>query len=527
MYPERLWAVHAESRSARGLRGARRAGALSIASILSLPDRLVAALQSADKGTRLLATLLLCGALALPSGAIIGLLGVTYGVPTVLALAMAYLVLRSVMVGLVALIAVILLLPFAALPVDVGFAPTLLDLVIGALFFVWLSRIVSHRDGEFVAWSPTLLVLTFVFLALFSFVNGLGHAELTANVLRHVGEILLSILLFLLVINAVRTAGQLRLLVRALIVAGTLAAAIGIILYVLPTQLTVRLLSSLSVLRYPSGNAVLRYIESDPSRALRATSTSVDPNVLGGALIFVTTLATAQLFAERPLIARRWLVCFIGLLVLCLILTFSRGSFFGLAVALFFLALLRYPRLLWIGLAALVLIYLLPWTQTYVNHFISGLRGEDLATQMRFGEYKDALILISRYPWFGVGFAGTPEVDTYLGVSNVYLLIAENMGIVGLLVFLATMGTHLVGILRALRSPASAARVSATTLGLYLAIVGALAGGLLDHYLFNVVFPHASSLLWLTVGLGTVSLRLDQREPAGHDRPLVEELFER
>ncbi len=56
---------------------------------------------------------------------------------------------------------------------------------------------------------------------------------------------------------------------------------------------------------------------------------------------------------------------------------------------------------------------------------------------MRFGEYKDALILIERYPLFGVGFTGTPDLDIYLGVSMLYLIIAENMGIIGLALFAA------------------------------------------------------------------------------------------
>ena len=218
----------------------------------------------------------------------------------------------------------------------------------------------------------------------------------------------------------------------------------------------------------------------------------------------------------------------IVLMVVCLILSFSRGSFFGLAVAIFVLALVRYPKLLWIGLALLVALYFLPFTQTYVDHYLSGLRGEDLATQMRFGEYKDALILISRYPWFGVGFSGTPDVDTYLGVSNVYLLIAENMGVIGLLVFLATLTTHLAAGFRALRSPTTRDLVSETTIGLYIAVIGAMAGGLLDHYLFNLVFPHASSLLWLTMGLGAASLHLDLSGAADTqpNRSLLEELID-
>ena len=77
---------------------------------------------------------------------------------------------------------------------------------------------------------------------------------------------------------------------------------------------------------------------------------------------------------------------------------------------------------------------------------------------------------------------------------------------IGLLVFLATMGTHLVGILRALRSPASAARVSATTLGLYLAIVGALAGWLLGRRSeerpgHELERDRVARLLWSVVGV--------------------------
>ena len=70
---------------------------------------------------------------------------------------------------------------------------------------------------------------------------------------------------------------------------------------------------------------------------------------------------------------------------------------------------------------------------------------------MRFGEYKDALILIERYPLFGVGFTGTPDMDIYLGVSMLYLIIAENMGVIGLAIFLAVMVGFFVMALRAWR----------------------------------------------------------------------------
>jgi O-antigen ligase len=127
---------------------------------------------------------------------------------------------------------------------------------------------------------------------------------------------------------------------------------------------------------------------------------------------------------------------------------------------------------------------------------------------MRFGEYKDALILIGRYPWFGVGFSGTPDIDTYLGVSNVYLQIAEQMGFVGLLAFLAAIGSYGWHFLQSYQALKRDEDLQPIALGIALAVCGGLFGGLFDHYLFNLVFPHASSLLWLTIGLGAAAANL-------------------
>lgn len=450
----------------------------------------------------------MCLAAGLPAGAIIGVLGALYGSAALIALVVGYLMLRSLLVGLFVLVGTICLFPFAALPVDVGFTPTFLDLVLLALFFVLVSRVVTRRDGEFIASSPTLWILVFLALAVVSFIVGLSHSSLTANIARHFGEILLSVLIFFVVINTVRTVDQLRTLMLALILGGTAAASIGVVLYFLPRDLTVRLLSLLRVVRYPTGLDVIRYIEDNPDLPLRATSTSIDPNVLGGMLIFVTGIAAPQVLASKPILPRRWLVPMLGMMGLCMILTFSRGSFGGLGVGLLLLGLLRYRRMLWLGLAGLIVMLIIPPAQVYVRHLVEGLRGQDLATQMRFGEYGDALILISRHPWFGVGFAGTPDIDTYLGVSNVYLLIAEEMGVLGLLAFVGALVAFLANFFSVRAQCDRDSELEPMLYGLSAAVAGAMVGGMLDHYLFNLNFPHAAALLWLVVGLGAVSIRL-------------------
>jgi O-antigen ligase len=345
-------------------------------------------------------------------------------------------------------------------------------------------------------------------LAVMAFVAGLAHASLTPLVARQFAEVMVSILLFFIVVNTVRQPNQLARLTRAIILAGFITSVLGIFLYVLPDSLSIDLLSALGRFDYPIGPGVLRYIRDDPTLPQRATATSVDPNVLGGLLIMIGALTAPQLFTLRPLFPRRLVILFGGAMGVCLLLTFSRGSFVGAGGALIALAVLRYRKLGVLLLIVLAFIWFLPLTQDYVTHFVEGLRGEDLATQMRFGEYRDALTLIGRYPVLGVGFVGSPDIDTYVSVANVYLLMAVEMGLVGLASFLLVVVVFFWEAARAWRQVPRDSDVEPIWYGYHAALLGALAGGVFDHYFFNLDFHHSVVLFWLFVGLAMVTSRL-------------------
>jgi hypothetical protein len=127
---------------------------------------------------------------------------------------------------------------------------------------------------------------------------------------------------------------------------------------------------------------------------------------------------------------------------------------------------------------------------------------------MRFGEYKDAFNLIERYPLTGVGFFGTPDIDVYVGVSSVYLLLAQQMGLIGaglyILIGLVYLGIVLVTLSRLPKGD----RLEAPLLGYGLAILGAMVGGVFDHFYFNLTFIHIVALYWLTMGLGMAAVLL-------------------
>jgi O-antigen ligase len=499
---------------------AHRVGKLSARSEVMSQETLLISLRKlfveSDRRFAALAIVAVCVAAGLIAGAYVAILSPLYAAAGVLAIVGVLLMLRDTQWGFVALIGIICLLPFGALPFKLGFTPTFLDLALIAIYLVWIARVATGKTARFVGtslgWPVTILLL----LACACFVAGLAHASLNQYFLRHFVEILLSISLFFVVVNCVGTERQLKTLVTVILLAGFAAALLGVFLYFIPSEWSIRLLSALGRVGYPTGSDVLRYVEDNPDLPLRAISTSTDPNVLGGLLILTTTLTTAQLFAEKPLL-RRSLTAVMGVVGAgCLYLTYSRGSLFGLAVGLGLLAMVKYRKLIPLMIGAALLLLLLPQAQAYVQHLIEGLQGQDLATQMRFGEYKDALILIGRHPWLGVGFVGTPEASLYLGVSNVYLLMAEEMGVIGLAVFLLILAGFFLEVRRGWSNVRQHAGLDAILLGLTASLAGILAGGLFDHYFFNLSFPHSVSIFWLYLGLAMATIRVAKGgEPAG------------
>ncbi len=431
----------------------------------------------------------------------IGLIGVAIA---------GYLMLRSTQWGLAALAALIILLPYAALPFKIGFTPTFLDLILLALFGVWFLRIVTGQDTTFIASPLGIPIFVFLAWAVVTFIFGLAHASLTPYILRNFAEVLLAVLLFFVVVNQVQSIRQLNQISLVFLLAGGAMSLLGIIFYVIPELWTVTILSKLRIFGYPT-EGILRYIEDNPENPMRAIATSIDPNALGGLLIILTVVGVAHLFAKKPLLPRRYLLVIVGAMGLLLYLTYSRGSLLGVVAALTVMAVLRYRKLLIYMAIGAVLMLVLPQTQVYVARLLEGVQGADLATQMRFGEYKDAFILISRYPLMGVGFSGAPDIDIYVGVSNLYLLITEQMGLVGLVLYLLTALVFFIVVFRAWKSLPPNHPLEPALLGYPLAVFGALVGGLFDHFFFNITFTHLVALYWVCMGLGIAAALMSRR----------------
>ena len=451
------------------------------------------------------------GLVSVVGGLILGLGGPIAGIGLILALLAAIIVLRDIKFGFYGIIIVVGLLPFGTIPVDIGVTPTLLDLALAATIGVWLFRIVTSPNKEFTVSPVTIPLVIFIIVTLFAFIFGMGNGPLTSNLLRHFAELMLSLGFVLVVIDYFSTWRRLEEVVQVIVIVGGLAAAVSIFLWILPDLLANDILSSLQRLGYPGG-FVIRYIEENPELAERAIGTSVDPNSLGGLLSIIGAIIGPQVLARKPIFPK-WVISLAFILVcVAIYLTFSRGAMVGLIAGFAFVAVIRYRRVVPFILLALALLIVLPFTQDYIARFVEGVQGQDLATQMRFGEYRDAISLIARYPLFGVGFSGSPDIDLYLGVASVYLTIGQQMGLLGLIAFFVLIGAAFAyaylyrGIFK------KRERLDPLWLGLHAGLVSGLVVGIFDHYLFNIDFHHAVTVFWMLFGLAVAATHVAVRK---------------
>lgn len=422
-------------------------------------------------------------------------------------------VLRSPLMAILAFVLAACLLPFAVIPVRIGVSLTLIDVALTLLLAVWVARSLRRRDPLATTPIDGLLVL-FIGIAVASFVLGSGYAAIAGEQFRLFLKLVNSMLFFFGVVQVVRTERDLLTVLRALVLGAGAAGAIALVLHALPRDLTIQLLSALRPLGYPTGAEVIRTIAG--TSTVRATGTSIDPNVLGGMLMIVGVIACAFVISPRPLLRRPLLLGLLVAILAAVLLSYSRSSWIGLAAGLGFIAGFRDRRAWFLVLAGVAFVALVPQGQILVERFTSGIEARDQAAAMRVAEYEDALALIARYPLLGVGFGESPTIELYVAVSSIYLLIAEEMGLLGLAVFVGMLATVLIRSMG--RIQPGGADLRASIVGLQGALVAALAAGLFDHYFFNIRFPHMVALFWLVVALLLVSVRLqnDQRGARGY-----------
>ncbi len=400
--------------------------------------------------------------------------------------------------GLAWFVLVVATLPFGIIPIPLaGARLTLIDAILLATFSAVLARIALGGWHVPVGAAGAALI-AFVVVACAAFVAASVSTPVAPEAIRRFAKLLASLLFFLVARALLTSTDRLVGLTRGLMCAGALQGALGAALMGLSPLGQLTLLTRLQVVGYPTTD-VLRYVpgaNDTYTNQLRAVGTSVDPNVFGGTLMLALALIVVQWASPKPVFARGVLVLLALPTTAGVLLSLSRASWLGLAAGLLLIGALRYRRVLTLGAVVGLVFVATPMGQEFIARFVSGFSTADRATAFRVGEYANALTLLARYPLLGIGFGNSPDIDVSAGVSSVYLLVAEQTGLLGLGAFVTALAvTWWIGF-RNITSMADV-QLQGMRAAFLAALSGALVAGLLDHYFANQAFPHAVALFWL------------------------------
>lgn len=179
-----------------------------------------------------------------------------------------------------------------------------------------------------------------------------------------------------------------------------------------------------------------------------SSALTANPNDLALMLNLVLPMCIGLFLAERRAHFRLLLGCIVPLLVLAIIVTFSRAGFLTLGLTcLCYLWLLRdRPERIWppvLLLLSLAALPLLP--DTYIDRIMTIVEIEEDTTgsaQTRLGDIKVAVELVIDHPLIGTGpgmnilALNKARGETWTEVHNVYLQYAVDLGLPGLVLFL-------------------------------------------------------------------------------------------
>lgn len=295
------------------------------------------------------------------------------------------------------------------------------------------------------------------------------------------------ILLYYLVINNLHSLDQMKRLIWTMLGSAFLVTLYGFYQYIHGVDI--------SMSEWVDGGQF-------PELKTRVFSTLENPNLLAGFLMVIMSIATGLALHAAQIKNRMLLASFVVILGVCLVFTYSRGAWISILAVIVAYGFLYSRRILWFLL--IVPLALLLAQDSLMERILSIANPTDTSSTLRLALWESTIAMISDNPFLGIGWGAYwlvyPEYDFFLQdaetkifhAHNMYLNIAAEIGIPGLIVFLAVMAGHVRKALIAAQSPNQ--WVAGLMLGIVTAMAGLAVNGFTDYILFNI---QLSMLFWL------------------------------
>ncbi len=235
----------------------------------------------------------------------------------------------------------------------------------------------------------------------------------------------------------------------------------------------------------------------------RIYSITGSPNIMGALMVMCAPLFAALAYYVKPLWAKCLAWGATGILCLAVIFTFSRGAWFGLAIAVVLFCLMVDFKLLAIaGVAVGGMILFVPAIGDRIGFLFTSDFAQANSNGGRAERWETGFNLLRTSPVWGFGlgrFGGaiamqnqTVEGLSYFYMDNYYMKTLVEMGYVGLSFYVLLLVSNAVYTLRGLfRAKKTKLRILAA--GMFSGMVGVL-----SHSFFENIFeePYMNSYFW-------------------------------
>jgi O-Antigen ligase len=406
--------------------------------------------------------------------------------------------------------------------------PYFIAAAVPGLLLIPLGHSLLFRREKLIFPPATMLVLSFVIVQALSTLFSSQPETAMSSLFRSLTQ---GIAVFALLVNAVRTPDILRGATWALIAGGALMGTASIHQYATGSyDSNYGGLAQLEDLHAHGGAVVKR------SGDRRTAGTVGEKNRFAQNMLMLLPIALFCCLAERSTRTRILAATIAAITMFGWAVAFSRGCAVALALTAVVGVLIgcfKLRHLAIVSLAAFVILLCVPRYQTRLAS-LAALTGvleskqtlahtADGSIRGRFTEMLAASRVFADHPLLGVGPSvfpyyareygkqgGLRALETKRQAHNLYLGIAAEQGILGLLCFLGIVGMTLRDLLCVRRKLlADNPRIARLASGYALALIGYLASGLFLHFSFVRFF-------WLILGLATATVYVARRWQAEH-----------
>lgn len=359
----------------------------------------------------------------------------------------------------------------------------------GSLFLSFLYE----RKRKMNYFSVNRYIYFYAFVYLFATLTSITRQESFLGGILTVCFVLFSIVFA----NSVKTQKQLNVILFFFICVGVLVSCYGFYQFMFPSKFS----------------GVWHDVNMFDDIQFRVYSTLENPNVLGEYFLIVLPFAAAFCINSKSWFNRIFFAGCAGVMMLCLVLTYSRGCYIGIMAAIAVFLVLWDRRFIFLGILVLLMLpFILP--ETIINRFLSIGNMADSSTSYRVYIWLGSIAMLKDYWLCGIGpgtaaFNQVYPLYAYNSISaphshNLFLQIVCDTGIVGLIIFLVLIIQYYRMTCGAL-SRESRKENKLLLIASISAVTGFMVQSMSDYTFYNY---RVMLLFWVCIGFGMILTKM-------------------